>query len=180
MFDLERFTFDCPGYLAFLFSILLLGNPGICQEPIDNSEILAKVGQTQISRGQVRRLLTESTRNLPDADADLPFDDGQIQVGLQQCIDREIVLQHLDTTKHATGKSETRIQMEAVKAQLKQTEQTTEDWLEAEGISEMEFVREIQWRNSWRSFAVATLTRSYLKKQFATKHQPKRLRLSQS
>jgi len=155
---------------------LLVAVPVVGQEASQVSEILATVGKSQISRGQVLRLLHESRQGLEASEEDQSqqpsqFNELQWKAGLQQCIDREVVLQFLESGEFKTGPSETKLQLESFKARLKENEQTLEQWLESAGITDAEFRREIQWRNSWRKFAEKQLTEKSLRQAFASNHE---------
>ncbi len=156
---------------------LLLAMPVYAQQTDDVGEVLAYVGDVSISRGQVIRLLGESTRQLPIARelrqlGEAPeFNSKQIDAALQQCIDREIVLQHLQSGDFKTGPGEIGLQLESFRNRLKEIEETLEDSLAKAGISESEFQREIQWQNSWRKFVRSQITESSLRAAFETNRQ---------
>jgi len=127
---------------------------------------LAQVGKAVITRGQVIRVLDQATKNLLNPPAPGDHSPAAIEQGLNQCVDREVILQLMEAKDFAADKSEIRIQLEVLKDGLETRGRKLEDWLQQNGISKSELEREFKWKLSWKKLA-AKIDEAWLQKAFA-------------
>lgn len=133
---------------------------------------VATVNDEAISLATVRYVLNQTLSRLPSAtEATEQIEPGHaaIKAGIEHCINREVILQHLQSGKFATSQPETDQLLDDWKEELKSTGQTLEQFLEQSRLSEEEFRRELAWRNSWRKHATRFVTEDHLRKQFKLK-----------
>jgi hypothetical protein len=139
--------------------------PAIAQ----TSPVAATVNGSPISLDVVHRLLDRSFRDLPELSDRSQRDDSVVQIGIEHCVKREIVLQHLRSGSFKTSEEEINVKLEQLSARLQLTEQKIEDFLAKVQLSEFELRREIEWQTSWKKYASKYVTIAHLKKQFDEK-----------
>lgn len=134
-----------------------------------STSIAAVVNDQAISFDVVHHFLNRSLRNLPEAAKREDRTPDMIRTGIEFCINREVILQHLQSGKHKTSENEIDRQLEELSKQLANTGQNLADHLTDMKISETEFRRERLWQTSWRKYAKTFITVEHLQKQFQTK-----------
>lgn len=137
--------------------------------PTQQSPVAAVVNDQTISLNVVHRFLDRSFSNLPELADRSDRDRAVIATGVQYCVNRELILQHLESGKFKTGEKEIDRQLEEFEAQLKLTGKSLQQQLEEFQLSEPEFRRELLWQNSWRKYVKKFVTPEHLEKQFELK-----------
>jgi parvulin-like peptidyl-prolyl isomerase len=145
-----------------IFALLLVvDNAAFAQQTV------ATVNDQPISISTVRYVLDQTLNRLPSVAANQTSHNGAaIKAGIEHCINREVVFQHLQQGKFATKQRETDQLLDDWKVELESTGQTLEQFLEQTGLSEVEFRRELAWQSSWRKHATEFVTEDHLRKQF--------------
>jgi parvulin-like peptidyl-prolyl isomerase len=133
------------------------------------SQVVATVNGSPISLNVVHRFLDRSFRSLPELSNRSQRDASVLQIGIEHCVKREIVLQHLRSGKFKTSEEEIDIKLEELSARLQLTEQKIDDFLAKVQLSELELRREVEWQSSWKKYVSKYVTTDHLKKQFDEK-----------
>src|SRR4029077_6592003 len=71
---------------------------------------------------------------------------------LEQLIGRQLVLKYLATKKAGATRADVELQLEKIKKELKQKNQTLADFLARSGLDEPEFRRSVAWQLSWQKY----------------------------
>lgn len=157
--------------LVCLTASLVTSRPTFSQQSANDkaTATAAVVNGQSISVNTVHHFLDRSFRNLPNLAnrADRAAD--VVQAGIEHCINREVILQHLQSGKFKTSDQEIDRQLEEFEAQLKRTGSTLEKHLEEIQLTTEELRRERLWQTSWRKYAQKFVTIEHLKKQFEQK-----------
>ena len=133
------------------------------------SPTVAVVNDQEISLDVVHRFLDRSFSNLPELADRADRDATVIATGVQYCVNREVILQHLQSAKFKTGESEIDRQVEELEARLQLTGLSLQQFLDDTQLTESEFRRELLWQTSWRKYVKKFVTTQHLEKQFALK-----------
>ena len=152
-----------PIYMAAILA--LLSTASFAQESLD----VAVVNGQSISLNLVHRFLDRSFENLPALADRANRNDSVVQIGIEHCIKREIILQHLRAGNFKTSSREIDHKLEEIESQLSLTDQKLENWLSENRLSEAEFRRELEWQISWRKYVAKFVTVEHLNKQFEQK-----------
>jgi parvulin-like peptidyl-prolyl isomerase len=126
--------------------------------------IVATVDDQRISLNQVQYQLDKSFEHVPELASRKNRDKATLDAGIQQCVDREIALNYLQTTRFKTTDVES--QLDLVRQQLAQSDQTLDDFLAQLQLSEAEYRRELQWKSSWSRYTRHYITQKHLEKRF--------------
>ena len=133
------------------------------------SATAAVVNDQSISINVVHHFLDRSFSNLPKLANRADRNAEVVQAGIEHCINREVILQHLQSGEFKTSDQEIDRQIEEFKSQLERTGRTLEQHLEKVQLTTEELRRERLWQTSWRKYAQKYVTIDHLKKQFEQK-----------
>lgn len=133
------------------------------------SETAAVVNEQTISLDAVHHFLDRSLANLPKFANREDRSAAVVQAGIQHCVNREVILQFLQSGSFKTSEQEVDRQVEELETQLKSTGSTLEEHLKKLRLSLPELRREQLWITSWRKYATKFVTAEHLEKQFESK-----------
>ncbi|QEG21282.1 peptidylprolyl isomerase [Mariniblastus fucicola] len=133
------------------------------------SSIAAVVNDQEISLNVVHYFLDRSLKHLPQAADRVDRNADVVGAGVEHCIDREVILQHLQSGRFKTSEDELDRRVEEQKARLELSGKSFEQFLTDANLSEKEFRRELLWNASWRKYASTFVTVDHLEKQFELK-----------
>lgn len=133
------------------------------------SDAAAVVNGQTISLDVVHYFLDRSLANLPELASRENRPVEVVQTGIEHCVNREVILQHLQSGKYQTGEQEIDRQIEELNSQFERTGGTLEQHLNEIQLTLPEFRREQLWKTSWRKYATKFVTVDHLEKQFALK-----------
>ena len=133
------------------------------------SDTAAVVNGQTISIDVVHHFLDRSFKRLPELANRADRTAKVIQAGVEHCVNREVILQHLQSGKFKVSEQEIDRQVEELETQLKRTGSTLEQHLKTARLTNAELRRERLWQTVWRKYAMKYVTVDHLKKQFEEK-----------
>lgn len=149
--------------VLFFIAIALLHCAGGVACAADRATIAAKVGSDTISVGEVELEMRTALgdRKLVDDEREVL----QAQT-LGLLINRQLVIQYLETFKLGATQAEIDLQAAQIEAQLKRRKETLEDYVQKLGITKGELRRDLKWKAGWSKYLETKLTDENVAKYF--------------
>lgn len=148
--------------LFFIATIALACSPNVAQE----SAKVAVVNDQPISLAVVNYTLDRSLRMEPSTSQWEKRSFGILKAGLEHCINREVILQHLQSGKSVITESQAGRLLDEAKARIEIGSETLESFLKTVGLTQQEYTRELVWNRAWRKYAMTHVTEKHLEDQF--------------
>ena len=130
------------------------------------NSVVATVDGESVSLNEVHYFLDRTLKNLPGQASRDTRSQQTIQIGIEHCIKRLVVLQFLRSGKFKTTKQEIDFDLDDMVDQLAKTDLKLEDYLGENQLTEAELRRELEWNGSWRKYARKYITEEHLRLQF--------------
>ena len=137
-----------------------------CIANAQESAKLAEVNGLPISSAVVHHVLDRTFSVASSPITRQGRSDAVTRAGLEHCINREVILQHLQSKKSAITDAEADRLVGDVKSAVELSHPTFEAFLESISLSAEEHRRELIWNRAWRKYARTHVTEEHLRKQF--------------